>query len=57
MDESKTVIIQVAPAVRVSIGEEFGGAWSKYRGQTDLALRSLGASKVLIRDLPQISRC
>jgi NADH-quinone oxidoreductase subunit G len=47
MDESKTVIIQVAPAVRVSIGEEFGAEPGQSTvGKLISALRSLGASKV-----------
>lgn len=46
-DHSKTVVVQVAPAVRVSIGEEFGlPAGQSTMGQLISALRSLGASQV-----------
>ena len=47
MDENKIVVIQVAPAVRVSIGEEFGAEpGQNTMGKLISALRILGASKV-----------
>ncbi len=46
-DPTKTVIIQIAPAVRVSIGEEFNlPPGQSTMGQLISALRSMGASKV-----------
>lgn len=46
-DLSKTVVVQIAPAVRVSIGEEFGlPAGESTMGQLISALRSLGVDKV-----------
>ena len=46
-DENKTVVVQIAPAVRVSLGEEFGMApGESTMGQLVSALRSLGADKV-----------
>ncbi|MCR4419038.1 MAG: [FeFe] hydrogenase, group A [Clostridia bacterium] len=47
-DESKFVVVQTAPATRVSLGEEFGlppGAWVE--GQQVAALRKLGFDAVL----------
>ncbi len=46
-DPNKTVIVQVAPAVRVSLGEEFGMTpGASTMGQLISALRALGADKV-----------
>lgn len=46
-DPTKTVIVQIAPAVRVSIGEEFNlPPGQSTMGQLISALRSIGASKV-----------
>lgn len=46
-DEKKTVVVQIAPAVRVSLGEEFGiTPGESTMGQLVSALRSLGADKV-----------
>lgn len=46
-DENKTVVVQVAPAVRVSLGEEFGMTpGESTMGQLVSALRTLGADKV-----------
>lgn len=46
-DPTKTVIVQIAPAVRVSIGEEFNLPSGKSTlGQLVSALRSLGVAKV-----------
>lgn len=46
-DESKTVIVQIAPAVRVAIGEEFGGKPGDIElGKLAAALRRLGFDKV-----------
>ncbi|HBN94924.1 MAG TPA: ferredoxin [Firmicutes bacterium] len=46
-DENKTVVVQVAPAVRVSLGEEFGMTpGESTMGQLISALRTLGADKV-----------
>ena len=50
-DPTKHVIVQVAPSIRVAIGEEFGqpagGAWT---GQLVAALRRLGFDKVFDTD-------
>lgn len=46
-DPDKTVIVQIAPAVRVSIGEEFNvPAGESTMGQLVSALKIMGASKV-----------
>ena len=46
-DPTKTVVFQVAPAVRVSLGEEFGMTpGESTMGQLISALRTLGADKV-----------
>jgi NADH-quinone oxidoreductase subunit G len=46
-DASKVVAVQVAPAVRVGIGEAFGRpAGETYMGQIAAALRCMGASRV-----------
>lgn len=46
-DEKKTVIVQIAPAVRVAIGEEFGGkAGDIELGKLAAALRRLGFKKI-----------
>lgn len=46
-DESKMVIVQIAPAVRVAIGEEFGGkAGTIDLGKLAAALRRLGFQKI-----------
>lgn len=46
-DESKTVIVQTAPAVRVALGEEFGmGYGQRVTGKMAAALRRLGFDKV-----------
>ncbi len=46
-DDSKTVVVQIAPAVRVSIGEAFGlQDGLSVLGQTATALRRLGVDKV-----------
>ncbi len=47
-DPEKTVVVEISPAVRVSIGEEFGlpqGTWAQ--GQMVSALRQLGADYVV----------
>ena len=50
-DPSKTVVVQTAPAVRVSIGEEFGmEPGSVVTGQMVTALRLLGFDKVFDTD-------
>ncbi len=46
-DDTKTVIVQIAPAVRVAIGEEFGGKPGDIElGKLAAALRRLGFSKI-----------
>lgn len=46
-DENKTVVVQVAPAVRVALGEEFGmEPGHSTMGQLISALRTLGAARV-----------
>jgi len=46
-DPSKIVAVQVAPAVRIGIGEAFGlAAGEAYMGQISAALRHMGASYV-----------
>ncbi len=46
-DESKLVVVQIAPAVRVAIGEYFGyGPGSVTIGQVVTALRMMGVDKV-----------
>lgn len=46
-DDSKTVVVQIAPAVRVSLGEAFGlPDGSSVLGQIASALRRLGVDKV-----------
>lgn len=46
-DEEKTVIVQIAPAVRVAIGEEFGGQPGSIElGKLAAALRRLGFAKI-----------
>ena len=50
-DESKHVIVQVAPSVRVSMGEEFGAeAGQAWTGQIVTALRYLGFDQVFDTD-------
>jgi len=50
-DETKTVVVQTAPAVRVAIGEEFGLApGSVSTGKMVAALRKLGFDKVFDTD-------
>lgn len=46
-EEGKTVIVQIAPAVRVAIGEEFGGQPGEIElGKLAAALRRLGFAKI-----------
>lgn len=46
-DDSKLVAVQIAPAVRVGIGEAFGlAAGETYMGQVVTALRCMGAARV-----------
>ncbi|MCK4257601.1 MAG: [FeFe] hydrogenase, group A [Halanaerobiales bacterium] len=46
-DDTKTVIVQIAPAVRVAIGEEFGGKPGDIElGKLAAALRRLGFGKI-----------
>lgn len=46
-DESKTVVVQIAPAVRVAVGEAFGlPAGQSTIGQISSALKILGVDKV-----------
>lgn len=50
-DESKTVIVQTAPAVRAALGEEFGySIGTDVEGKMAAALRRLGFSKVFDTD-------
>lgn len=50
-DESKTVIVQTAPAVRAALGEEFGyPIGTNVEGKMAAALRRLGFSKVFDTD-------
>ena len=50
-DEKKTVVVQVAPAVRVALGEEFGmTAGSIVTGQLTAALKALGFNYVFDTD-------
>lgn len=50
-DENKTVIVQVAPAVRVALGEEFGMEPGKLvTGKIVTALKNLGFDKVFDTD-------
>lgn len=51
MDETKTVIVQTAPAVRVALGEEFGmEAGSLVTGKMVTALKNLGFDYVFDTD-------
>lgn len=46
-DEDKTVVVQIAPAVRVAIGEEFGGEPGEIElGKLAAALRRIGFDKI-----------
>ncbi|WP_031513643.1 [FeFe] hydrogenase, group A [Desulfofalx alkaliphila] len=46
-DPNKTVVVQIAPAVRVALGEEFGlGASEKLTGQIVAALKKMGVDRV-----------
>lgn len=46
-DPNKTVVVQIAPAVRVAIGEEFGiSAGDKATGQMVAAIKKIGVDRV-----------
>ena len=45
-DKTKRVVAQIAPAVRVALGEEFGRTWRSNIGKIVAALKELGFDEV-----------